>query len=121
MSVEELYSHLVLYLGLDAEYVMDRMQVYEVGALMRHGHKKHMVEYECARLGAYVTASCHTSKKNLKPTDIIKFSWEDEEAKQDKKVKKEAKRRVKETTESDITDLMKRMRNSRKNVTEKKD
>lgn len=95
---------------------MDRMQFYEVSAIMQNGYMAHMAEYECARLGAYVTACCHSKSKTLKPKDIIEFDWENT----DKDTKKKARKAVKETTEEDITECMKRMHQRRKpqNVTD---
>lgn len=78
-----MYAHLILYLGLNPEYV-NKMEMYEISALMKYAHKKHQAEYECARLGAYMTAQTHTTK-HLKFTDIVKFGWEEEADNQNRK------------------------------------
>lgn len=65
-----------MYLGIDPQYFLDKMEMYEAAALLKYGYKKHMTEYECARIGAYVTAQVN-SKKPLRPQNIIKFEWED--------------------------------------------
>lgn len=82
---------------------MDKMQFYEVGALMKNSYRKHKSEYECARLISYVTASCHTSKKSLKPEDIIKFEWEKSEEQQ--KAERMRRDAAENTTEEDIKNL----------------
>ena len=81
MNVSELYAILVLNLGIDAEYVMDRMQMYEVSALMQYSYHKHKDEWEQARLVSFLIAQTNSSKK-LKMEDIIKFSWEKEQEKE---------------------------------------
>ena len=75
MNVSELFAILVLNLGMDAEYVMDRMQMYEVSALMEYSYHRHKDEWEQARLISYLIAQTNSSKK-LRMEDIIKFSWE---------------------------------------------
>lgn len=62
---------------MDAEYVMDKMQMYEVSALMKYSYQKHKEEWEQARLISYLIAQTNSSKK-LKMEDIIKFHWEKE-------------------------------------------
>ena len=57
------------------------MEMYEISALLKYAHKKHQTEYECARLGAYMTAQTHT-KKQLKLSDIMNFEWENDSKKQ---------------------------------------
>lgn len=84
-----MYAYLVLYLGLNPEYVMDKMEFYEIAALMNYSHQKHRVEYECARLNAYITAQCN-SRKKLKPTDICEFEWEKDQNKKAIKVQQKA-------------------------------
>lgn len=91
----------MLYLGLDPEYVMDKMEFYEIGAIMKHSYKKHMADYECARLGAYVTAQVN-SKKQLKPQSICKFEWEDEKKMQEMELGYHEKKKARqEVTKSD--------------------
>lgn len=77
----------MLYLGLDAKYVMDEMQFYEISALMKYSYRKHQAMYESNRLTAYVQAQCH-SKHKLKPKDIVEFQWEQTESKEQKKRQK---------------------------------
>ena len=53
------------------------MQPYELEAVIENYHKKHKESWEQARLISYITAQVNSTKK-LKPTDIIKFSWDEE-------------------------------------------
>lgn len=78
LNVSELYAILTLHLGFDAEYVMDKMQMYEVSALMRYSYHKHKEDWEQARLISYLIAQTNSTKK-LKIDDIIKFTWEKEQ------------------------------------------
>lgn len=93
----ELVAFLILHMRMPPEYVMN-MEMYEAAALMKHSHLAHKSEYECARLGAYVTAQCNSTKK-LKPTDICRFGWEsDESGKTD--VRKPARREAADSAEA---------------------
>lgn len=77
MTVSELYAILTLNLGIDAKYVLDEMQMYEINSLMKYSYYKHKDEWEQARLISYLIAQVNSSKK-LKIDDIIKFHWEGE-------------------------------------------
>lgn len=57
------------------------MSYFEVDAALNGYFNQYKNNWEQTRLIAYITASCYASKQ-LKPTDIIKFSWDiDEEVK----------------------------------------
>lgn len=75
MSVSELVNILVLKLGLDPEYVLDRMRMYEAKSYMEYSHYREQDSWEQARLISYVQAQTQSSKK-LKVTDIMRFPWE---------------------------------------------
>lgn len=53
------------------------MQMYEIEPLINNLHKKEKNNWEQARMIAYVTAQCNSTKK-LKPTDIMQFAWDNE-------------------------------------------
>lgn len=55
------------------------MQMYEVRAVMNYQHLANKDSWEQARLIAYIIAQCNSTKK-LKPSDIMNFYWEKEEA-----------------------------------------
>lgn len=50
--------------------------MYEIEALISNIHLKSKNDWEQARLVAYITAQVNSTKK-LKPTDILKFNWDD--------------------------------------------
>ena len=68
---------MVLELGLQPQYVLDEIEIYEITALMRYSYLKHKDDWEQARLISYLIAQSNSTKK-LKLEDIIKFQWDDE-------------------------------------------
>ena len=62
-------------MGINPEYVLDRMEMYEVNALIKNQYRRHKDDWEQARLIAYLIAQCN-SKKRMKLTDIVQFPWE---------------------------------------------
>ena len=62
-------------MGINPEYVLDRMEMYEVNALIKNQYRRHKDDWEQARLIAYIIAQCN-SKKRMKLTDIVQFPWE---------------------------------------------
>lgn len=89
-----MYAILVLKHGLNPEYVLDKMSMCEINALMKYAHYTHQDEWEQARLNAYMTAQVN-SKKRLKVEDIIKFPWEDEKEKHNTEITREDIERLK--------------------------
>lgn len=77
LTTKEIYSALVIEGGLDPEYVLDEMQMYELEPLISNLHKKDRNSWEQARMIAYVIAQCNSTKK-LKPTDIMQFTWDND-------------------------------------------
>lgn len=77
LTTKEIYSALVIEGGLDPEYVLDKMQMYELEPLISNLHKKDRNSWEQARMIAYVIAQCNSTKK-LKPTDIMQFTWDND-------------------------------------------
>lgn len=61
---------------VSVEYFLDKMQFYELNIICDSLHLRQKDNWEQARLVAYIIAQVN-SKKRLKPTDIIKFGWED--------------------------------------------
>lgn len=75
LTTKEIYSALVIEGRLDPEYVLDKMQMYELEPLISNLHRKDRNSWEQARMIAYVIAQCNSTKK-LKPTDIMQFTWD---------------------------------------------
>lgn len=71
----------MLRFGLSPDYVLDKIESYEIKALLEHQHMKDKESWEQARLIAYITAQAN-SKKKLTLQSIIKFPWENESKKQ---------------------------------------
>lgn len=74
----ELYAILVLRYNLSPAYVLDHMQLYEAKALLKYSDYSSRDSWEQSRLVAYLIAQTNSTKK-MKPSDIIKFSWDNEE------------------------------------------
>lgn len=55
---------------------MDKMEFFEIRALMKYSYYANKEDWEQARLVAYIIAQCN-STKNLKMQDILSFHWED--------------------------------------------
>lgn len=66
-----------MYNGLSADYVLDKMQMYEIKPLISASHLKHKDSWEQARLIAFIVAQANSTKK-LKVSDIISFGWDEE-------------------------------------------
>lgn len=72
---------LVLQAGLDPEYVLDRMERYEIKAICENLHLRNRDQLEMARLQTfYYLKSKVKSTVPLKPADIVRFPWEQEKA-----------------------------------------
>ena len=65
-------------MGYAPDYVLDRMEWYEINAAMKYNYYSSKSGWEQARLVAYMVAQVN-SKHTLKMEDIVKFPWEDED------------------------------------------
>lgn len=77
MTIGDIYATLVLVGGLSPDYVLDKMEFYEVNCLLKNIYLKDKESWERARFITYITAQCN-STKTLKPTDIMKFQWDED-------------------------------------------
>lgn len=59
------------------EYFMDEMKDYEVYLLLDNIQYSEKNDWERSRFESYVVAQVN-SKKKIKPTDLVKFSWDNE-------------------------------------------
>lgn len=73
--LSKLYAK-VIQAGVSPQYFLDDMQFYELEAVLEGLQERDKVSWEQARMVAYITAQCN-STKSIKPTDIIKFTWEE--------------------------------------------
>lgn len=62
--------------GLAPDYVLDRMELYEVNILYKNLHLRHRDSWEQTRKLMYITAQVNSTKQ-LKESDIMKFSWDE--------------------------------------------
>lgn len=77
---------MTLQLGLSPEYILDKMEFYEIRALMKYHYYAHKDNWEQARLISYLIAQVN-SKNKLKLSDIIDFGWDKDMEKKDEEVK----------------------------------
>lgn len=91
--MSELYTNLTLRLRYPPEYVLDKMEMYEIAAVMEYEYLAHKDDWEQARLVAYLVAQTN-STKSLKVTDIMQFYWEQQEEKKDTSVSDAEKERL---------------------------
>lgn len=68
---------LVLEAGLSPGYVLDQMECYEIDAILENLQNRHRDSWEQTRMICYVLAQSN-STRSIKPTDIIRFSWDEE-------------------------------------------
>jgi len=61
------------------DYVLDKMEWYEVNAIMKYQYYTYKDGWEQARLIAYMVAQVN-SKRTLKMDDILPLPWEKDEA-----------------------------------------
>jgi hypothetical protein len=75
ITIIEAYKLLVIEGGINPDYFMDQMQVYELYPLLNNIFNKNKESWEQTRLIAYLIAQTN-STKHLKPSDILKFGWD---------------------------------------------
>lgn len=74
--MKDVYSIVVVEGGIDAEYFLDRMQSYELDAIINGIENKQRPSWEQTRMIMYMIAQCN-STKSLNPIDILKFNWDE--------------------------------------------
>lgn len=81
MTAAELIGTLVLRCRLDAEYVLDRMELYEIELWMSQLNCTYSDSWEQTRLLSYMIANNNPfRKKELPMTDIMRFPWDGEDS-----------------------------------------
>lgn len=88
----------MLQCGLDPGYVLDRIQTYEVEALIENMWMKSKESWEQARLQAYLTAQVNSTKK-IDMTEFMTFPWENTETEKIEDTKEEREAVMKEMKE----------------------
>ena len=88
----------MLQCGLDPGYVLDRIQTYEIEALLENMWMKSKESWEQARLQAYLTAQANSTKK-IDMTEFMTFPWEKVETDKIEDTKEEREALMKEMKE----------------------
>lgn len=91
------------------EYVMDKMEMYEMGCLMPFLYLASKESWEQARLMGYISAQTHSTKK-MSVSDIVSFPWEKDTKSHDTSMSNADKRRL----EAKAKQLEQLMNNGRK-------
>jgi len=87
--VHELFKILVVeYKLVDYQYFMDTMQEWELDHFLSSLQYADRNLWESSRFTSYIIAQIN-SKKQLRPTDIMKFTWDKQEKQLDLNNKKE--------------------------------
>lgn len=71
-----MYALIVLEAGIAPDYFLDSMQMYEVKAVLENLQHKNKTGWEQARMISYIIAQTNSTKQ-LSPTDIMKFDWDE--------------------------------------------
>ena len=71
-----MYALIVLEAGITPDYFLDSMQMYEVKAVLENLQYKNKTSWEQARMISYIIAQTNSTKQ-LSPTDIMKFDWDE--------------------------------------------
>jgi hypothetical protein len=66
-----------LQCGIAPDYALDRMEVYEIEALIENLWMKNKESWEQARTISYITAQCQSTKQ-LDMKSMMPFVWEKE-------------------------------------------
>ena len=61
--------------GVQPDYVLDRMNFYEIEALLENLWMKNKESWEQTRVQAYITAQTQSTKK-IEMNDMMSFPWE---------------------------------------------
>ena len=65
----------MLQCGVQLDYVLDRMNFYEIEALLENLWMKNKESWEQTRVQAYITAQTQSTKK-IDMNDMMSFPWE---------------------------------------------
>lgn len=72
-----MYAILTLSMKFPPDYVLDKMEMYEVRTAFKYQYYSTKDTWEQTRLIAYMTAQVNSTKK-LSMSDIMQFPWEDD-------------------------------------------
>ena len=82
-KARDIAGFLIVRCGMDADYVYDRMNFFEIEDYMRAFEAEQKENLERERLWTFLTISPQIDGKKIKsPEDMLKFSWEKDDKKQ---------------------------------------
>lgn len=65
-------------MGINPNYVLDEMKVYEINSLMKYNYYSFKDGWEQARFIAYVVAQVN-STKHIEMNELLPFAWDESE------------------------------------------
>lgn len=71
-----MYAIMTLRFHYPPDYVLDRMEMYEVRSIFNYSNYAIRDNWEQSRFISYIIASCNSTKK-IELTDLLKFPWEE--------------------------------------------
>ena len=106
--ISDLASMLIINYGVDAKWVMEDMELWQIDNLFKAAEEKTKSHYEEERLWSYLSILPHVDGKKLsKPEKLLPFPWEKENRK--KKAQTELKNNeyaIKHTIGMNIDDIL---------------
>lgn len=106
--ISDLASMLIINYGVDAKWVMEDMELWQVDNLFKTAEEKTKSHYEEERLWSYLSILPHVDGKKLnKPDKLLPFPWEKEDKK--KNAEKDLKNNeyaIKHTIGMSIEDIL---------------
>jgi len=75
-------------MGVQPQYFLDTMEVFELEALLEQYYQQYKDNWEQVRLMCYYTAAPWS--EHLKLTDVLKFNWDDKEVQPSKEERNRA-------------------------------
>lgn len=79
-KISDICADLIIRAGLDAHYVYNELQLWELELYVKKFEEKEKQRMEENRLWTYFTVMPHCSKK-IEPQDLVQFAWEKEDKK----------------------------------------
>ena len=98
-----MYAYLVLELGLDPSWVLDKAEIYELDALLEFSYYKNKNDWERSRMQIMSTYQSQSTKK-IDFSDFMQFDWENEVVEDDSP----------EPTETEMIEEIKRVEKKKK-------
>lgn len=80
--ITQLAAQLIINYGISAEYVMDKMAMWEFNEYLKAAEEKHKAELVEKRMWTYLTIAPNINTKKVRsPEQLLPFEWEKEDKK----------------------------------------